>query len=62
MSIDRPQSQLEILYARMVKVIEDHGGRAPGPNEPASLSLMADFCWALGVVPQIQLLQTETKE
>jgi hypothetical protein len=55
---DRPISQPEKLYARMVQVIESYGGKAPAVNEAGSLQLVAQFCWALGVKPRIELMAT----
>lgn len=53
--MDISVSPIEEMYARMVKVIEDHGGSAPKVNESGSLTLISDFCWALNVKPEIIL-------
>lgn len=59
MKIARPKSQPEILYERMVQVIETYGGKAPAVDAPGSLSLVAEFCWALDVVPKVVLYPNE---
>lgn len=58
----RPISQPEELYLRMVQVIETYGGKAPAVNEAGSLQLVAEFCWALGVRPRIELMIGEPEQ
>lgn len=50
-----PETPIHEMYARMVKVIEERGGKVPGINDAGSLTLFSDFCWALDLVPQISL-------
>lgn len=53
--MDRPKQEIELLCDRMTAVIENYGGKPPKANEAGSLTLIADFCWALDVKPVITL-------
>ena len=50
------------VYNRAADCIRRYGGKPPEPSEAGSIELIADFCYAINVVPHITLVDRDQRE
>ena len=60
--MDRPKSELELTYDRCAALVQKYGGKAPGSDEPGSLTFIAEYCNALGLQIDINFYRDEEEE
>jgi hypothetical protein len=60
--VRRPLSELEQTYDRCAALVQKYGGKAPGSDEPGSLTFLAEYCYALGLEVDISFFRDEEKE
>jgi hypothetical protein len=62
MTEDRPKSELELTYDRCAALVQKYGGKAPGSDDPGSLTFLAEYCDALGLEVDVSFIHNEEKE